>query len=167
MINLNIRLIKSEDLIQIQDLVKQVIESDFPEYSDRTKESILKDELNIQDKLPNPYFKIYGAFDGDKIVGFLIGTQQTGGVCDIHWAGVLKDYQGQGIGRRLVEHYINEMLGQGAHTVHLFASEKIKGFYEKLGFEEAGFFKKSYWGTDDYIMSKLIQEPKEENFLKE
>ena len=46
------------------------------------------------------------------------------------------------------------------------SAEKTLKFYEKLGYKIIGHDTKGYFGGDEYLLKKLIQEPKEENFLR-
>ncbi len=55
---------------------------------------------------------------------------------------------------------------KGAHGLQLEADKRNVEFYKKMGFKEVGFLEKGYFGTSNYIFFKVIQEPKEENFLK-
>ncbi len=151
-------------------LIKKIIESnirtDFPEYSQRIKEYILKHELDLEEKLSISIFNVWGAFKEDKPVGYLIGFGPVGGVVEIHWLGVLKALQGKGIATKFVEFFLDWAKNNGAHAIHLYSSKENLAFYEKLDFEKVGLIRKSFWGSDDYFMSKNIQEPREDNFFK-
>lgn len=51
----------------------------------------------------------------------------------VRTVAVEKKYQGQGLGRKLVEHVIDKVKSCGGKRVYLNA--KVPGFYKKLGFE--------------------------------
>lgn len=44
------------------------------------------------------------------------------------------DYQGQGIGREVMERAVNPFVGRGFSFIALYAAEGKEGFYEQLGF---------------------------------
>lgn len=45
------------------------------------------------------------------------------------------DYQGQGLGKALVEHMVRTLLRQDITNITLFADAKVVEFYKQLGFE--------------------------------
>jgi ribosomal protein S18 acetylase RimI-like enzyme len=76
------------------------------------------------------------AWDGQKLVG--LGNAITDGYLVVYYPHmlVLPDYQGRGIGARLMQmlmaHY------EGFHQHMLVADGRAIGFYRKFGFERAG-----------------------------
>jgi 8-oxo-dGTP pyrophosphatase MutT (NUDIX family)/ribosomal protein S18 acetylase RimI-like enzyme len=72
------------------------------------------------------------AQDGDKIVGVLRG--KTG---RLHSLFVDGSYHGQGIGRRLVTHFEQACLQQGATAITLGASLYAIPFYTRLGYKKS------------------------------
>ena len=50
--------------------------------------------------------------------------------------------------------------------IQLQSDRRNLEFYKKRGYSVLGFDEKGYFGVDNYIMKKVIQEPKEKNFLK-
>jgi ribosomal protein S18 acetylase RimI-like enzyme len=71
------------------------------------------------------------AYDGDKLVGF--GRAISDGVyqAGIYDCAVLPEYQGQGIGKRIVEQILSRL---PTCNVVLYAAPGKEGFYGKLGF---------------------------------
>ena len=51
--------------------------------------------------------------------------------------GVVRDYEGQGIGRALMKHAHEEAGGEKDIAVYLVANEKAVPFYEKLGMKKS------------------------------
>lgn len=71
----------------------------------------------------------------DKETGRRIGGASLGQICGefvIRTVAIEKQYQGQGLGRKLVEHVIEEAKEWDAKRILLNA--KVPGFYKKLGF---------------------------------
>ena len=70
-------------------------------------------------------------FDKDKLVGF--GRAISDGVYQaaIYDCAVMEEYQGAGLGRRILEAMLSRLSGC---NVVLYASPGKEGFYEKLGF---------------------------------
>jgi len=51
---------------------------------------------------------------------------------------VLKEYRGRNLGRVLVENMMAKAFENGADEIHIHAQTRVRGFYEKLGFEAYG-----------------------------
>jgi ribosomal protein S18 acetylase RimI-like enzyme len=71
------------------------------------------------------------AYDGDALIGF--GRAISDGVYQaaVYDCAVLPEYQGRGIGKRIVETILSRL---PACNVVLYAAPGKEGFYEKLGF---------------------------------
>ena len=75
--------------------------------------------------------------EDDLIVGVLFGLTDY-----VYWLyvtdlGVDRDYEGQGIGRRLMRTAHDKAGGEKDIAVYLIANEKAVPFYEKLGMKKA------------------------------
>ena len=84
--------------------------------------------------------RVWVAEHGDVIVGCLIG-----GVVGDHWhvanVAVSPEHAGQGIGRRLMEHAVEEALRANVFTMALATHRDMPGnvvLYEKLGWQVSG-----------------------------
>ena len=76
-----------------------------------------------------------GCFDGRHLVGCVVAKPLPGGKgAKLRQMAVDPQYQGQGIGRQLLQ-YVEQFLGaQGITDLELSARQTAIGFYEKLGF---------------------------------
>lgn len=75
--------------------------------------------------------------DGVIIGALLAGHDGRRGY--IHHLGVLEEYRGLGIGKRLIEETEQVLRKQGIEKVHLFVfqdNEPAKAFYRRIGFTE-------------------------------
>ncbi len=79
---------------------------------------------------------LVSAWDGPKLVG--LGNAISDGCLVVYYPHllVLPEYQGQGVGRRLMEMLLNRYRGFHQHV--LLADGKAIDFYRKCGFERAG-----------------------------
>jgi len=79
---------------------------------------------------------LVSAWDGERLVG--IGNAISDGFLVVYYPHLLvsPDYQGQGIGKRIVE--ILQGRYQGMHMQMLVAEPETISFYEKCGFTRAG-----------------------------
>lgn len=85
---------------------------------------------------------LFGAFDEDKMVGFVIYKELNPEAVELAWMGVLTEYQSQGVGTQMVEESLNEIKGQYklcevktlAETKPDPGYAKTRAFYKKLGF---------------------------------
>jgi predicted GNAT family N-acyltransferase len=93
----------------------------------KVPEEIERDELD-------PVCSHLLAVDGDQAVA--TGRMTADG--HIGRLAVLKSYRGQGIGRRLVQAFVERAVADGLSSVDLNAQTHARGFYEKLGFEAVG-----------------------------
>ena len=84
---------------------------------------------------------VYGALDDGRLLGFLWGVRRmilSTPRFHINELIVAADCRGQGIGRRLVDAFVEDAARNGVDTVDLFCSKTNAGgvaFYESLGFE--------------------------------
>jgi GNAT superfamily N-acetyltransferase len=101
-----------------------------------------------------------------KIVGFLVYDAPYGGVVLCRWLGVLKEWRGKGIGKKLVDEFISQAKTMGCHKIELCGQPSAEGFYKKYGLAKEGFRPKSYFGQDQYLFGKVIREVDEEKIIK-
>lgn len=154
--NLVVRPIKEEEVEEAQLLADSVMDADFPEYDSAKKPRILKEDLNIADRIHINSFTTWVTIIDGKIVGLISGIL----VCEvlmIHWIIVAKKCQKQGVGRKITEEFLKWGKENGANSAHLFSPDFNIPFYEKLGFENVGLVRKSFWGADDYFMNKVLE----------
>lgn len=71
------------------------------------------------------------------VVGVLFGLTDFAYWLYVTDLGVDRDYEGQGIGRRLMKTAHDLAGGEKDIAVYLIANEKAVGFYEKLGMKKA------------------------------
>ncbi len=163
------RKIKTNKLDSFVNLMHESIRLDFPHYSKKSKDYILAHDFSKESVSFNFEKNIYiywGAFIDKKVAGYLVTLQPMGGVILLIWLGVKKENQHQGIGRGLLGEFSNWAKKAGVHTLQTFTVKEDLGFYKKIGFIRVGKIEKSYYGVTDYYLYKILQEPKEENFLK-
>lgn len=164
--DLKILPLKEEDIKEILPYFKEWYKL-FDEYSKNTIFYFIKgtNQEDLLKKLKEEW-TILVAFSKSRPVGIIMANKPYGGViyCDVLL--VDENFQKKGIGSRLLEEFENISKRKGVHNIRVESEERDLPFYEKNGYEVVGLDKKGYWGTDNYILKKLIQEPKEENFLK-
>lgn len=78
---------------------------------------------------------VYTAWDGDKLIGLICAMDDGIMTAYIHYLPVNPEYQGMGIGRRLVEK-MKEIYRDYLRVVIVAYNGEI-GFYEACGFERA------------------------------
>lgn len=72
------------------------------------------------------------AYDGERLIGTARAISDGEYHAFIYDVAVYPEYQGQGIGRQLVQHLLDRM---PVWRVMLRADEDVQGFYRKHGFE--------------------------------
>ena len=158
-----IREVSLEDTELLKKLYILTIMSEFPEYSEKKKE-FFTSEKYVENMMHLPLR--LGAFVDDVLVGYLLSTKSFGGIVFIHWIAVMEDYQHHGLGRKLLAKLEEIAKTQGAHGVHLEANKRNVSFYESMGFAQFGYTKHGYFDAEEYFMEKIIQTPKEENYIR-
>jgi GNAT superfamily N-acetyltransferase len=77
---------------------------------------------------------VLAAYDGDRLVGF--GRLLSDGILHamIYELIVLPEYQGQGIGGKILERLVERCKETGVRDIQLFCAAGKRAFYEKRGF---------------------------------
>lgn len=157
------QIVRESDLKNLGKIYLLTINSEFPEYTEKTLDYFTRPsykKLMLAKKIK------LGAYHEGKLIGYLLANNPFGGVLFVSWLAVLKPYQGKGVGKKLLEKLEQIAKRKGAHSIFLSTYKRDMGFYEKQGFENIGYDVKGYFGQEEYYMRKLIQEPKEANYLK-
>lgn len=168
---ISIRKLRVTDHPVVFDLFSGLIASEFPEYSENTKKKFLSgnrywNRNNYKLRLQNKYRLLLGSFDGKKLVGLLDADMPFGGVSLGVWLMIRREYQRQGVGSKLVDRWEKETRKRGGHMLYLFSHDRNTGFYEKLGFSNSGQMNKGWFGQDETIFTRLLQEPCEDQYLR-
>lgn len=74
-------------------------------------------------------------FDEEKLVGTARAISDLEYHAGIYDVAVLPEYQGQGLGRQMMEHLLARL---NVWRVILVCDPEVEGFYKKLGFEKMG-----------------------------
>lgn len=157
-----IRELRENDYEEFHNLYSQILLEAFPEFSSNIK-NFLSAKEKTRKRFDNPIK--FGAFISGKMIGYIIVGKPGAGVTKIDWLGIRKDYQNNRIGSNLIDRAEKLAKQRGVHNIQLICDKHLAGFYQRNGYEIIGLDEKSYFGLDTYIMKKLLQEPKEENFL--
>src|SRR3989338_1976215 len=143
---IKIKKLKQKDLPQFLSLFQTVLSEDFPEY--QPKVSKIYQEHIFNQKYFKKFIKkktncILGAFDGKKIIGFLVMYGHSGGVVEFNWLAVNKNYRKKGIGTKLIAEGEKWSLKNKFHYV-FFHTENMEyvEFYKRKGYEHLGLQKK-------------------------
>lgn len=80
------------------------------------------------------YATVFTAWDGDKLVGLVSAMDDSTMTAYIHYLLVRPEYQGQGIGKLLIDKVKEKY--KDYLRIALMAYKKECGFYERQGFEK-------------------------------
>lgn len=92
-----------------------------------------------------------------------VGHQEAGRTIVLHSVAILPQFQGRGLGRVLMQAYIQQMNGAGiADRLALIAHDHKMGWYERLGFQNKGPSKATFGhgGWYDMIYELKSIEPR-------
>ena len=140
--DIEVRLCSAEDIPQIADTEKKYIPGGWSEKG-------FSEWLEI-----NENAVIFGAFDGDKLIGFVNGSFafEEGELLNI---AVEEDYRRQGIAQMLFDTLFQHFTDMGVEKIFLEVREKntpAVGFYKKNGFAEVGLRKNYYREPTDHAV---------------
>lgn len=141
----------------------------FPEYSKKKIEFFISmpwSKRRYKKLLRNKNRLLLGAWVNNKLASVLDAEMPFGGVSLCIWVMVDSKFQRKGVGIKLLTTWENIVKKKGSHSLYLYADKRNISYYKKLGFELLGLWSRSWFGGDVYIFTKLIQEPREENYLK-
>ena len=171
--------LQKEDLNKFWEIFVQVLKDDFPGYTKVVIDYFINKIytrvnfghwINIDWKIvlvaDAKNSKDIDAKDA-KIVGFAVLDKPYGGVCFCRWLGVLPEFRKRGIGRKLIENFINYAKNYGCHKIELASQPVSKEFYKKCGLSLEGKRAFSYFGIDQFIFGKVIGEPRDEVMTRE
>lgn len=78
---------------------------------------------------------VYAAWDGDTLAGLICAMDDGSMTAYVHYLLVRPEYQGMGIGKRLVEH-VKERYADYLRIVVIAYDDEVS-FYENCGFEKS------------------------------
>ena len=81
---------------------------------------------------------LIGAFEEDKMLGCCMLISTEPGTVRLRQMAVLKNLQGKGIGRALMQFAENIARDRGFRKITMHARKTATGFYEKLGYVVSG-----------------------------
>jgi len=159
------------DLPKIIQLVHTSLTNDFPEYQPRAALIYKKRIYNkkyFQKFLKKKGNAAFGAFNNSNLIGYCAIKADDGGVIYIDWLVVDNKYRNQGIGSTLLKQAEKWGLKHYYHYIYLHTeSQKNINYYKKRGFDYIGTHRRFWFGVDEHLMQKLLQDkPFEEMFKK-
>ena len=170
MSDIKIEKLQIEEIDSFLLYFRKSIKELFPIYSNNSYLYIVDMDYGsdwLGDRLKKGGKRAYVAKDGDKIVGYLLAAKPYAGVAFADWLAVDNAFQKKGIASKFLSLWEKDMFEEGAHLLYLwtYSDPNIK-FYKNRGFQQGGMLPKAWHGIDEYLMYKILREPKEENFLK-
>lgn len=158
------------DLDRFFHLFSKTLRADFPEYSKNTISYFLKEEFSkkqINNDLKKKKTRLYLAFLGKTIVGYLLAASSYGGVGFISWIAVDQKFRRKGAASALLNKWEEQSKKEGLHKVHLWTDKRNLEFYKKRGYVLVGRIPDNFMGAEDYLFYKTLQKSSEKNFLKD
>lgn len=133
-----VRVMKREDLGPIIDIDAQVLGKRRPEYYERKMVLALDDTSQLVTSLV--------AEQEGQVIGFIMGNVYLGefgipeSVAVLDTIGVHPEYQGQGLGRTLMEEFVTHARAAGVKAIHTMVNWNdwdLLRFFEAVGFAPA------------------------------
>jgi diamine N-acetyltransferase len=160
-----IRLANTDDLATVERLAREIWPVTYGDILSTEQLDYMLDFIYNNAVLRNQMLNQQHTFlmveqDGEP-VAFAVYSTVEPGISKLHKIYVHQKTQGQGIGKQLIEHIIDQLRSQNIHTLRLNVNRQNKArfFYEKLGFkvmkEEDIDIGKGYFMVD-YVMERPI-----------
>ena len=151
------------DIEPFWNLFKDSVKTQFPQYSFKVKKLFLKKyftKKSFVGDLKRKKIDLLLAFINNQIVGYLLALPPYGGISYISWIAVKDSFRKKGIGSSLLKEYEIVAKRKGIHKIHLWTDRRNLRFYKKNGWTPVGHIPKNYFGADDWLFYKSIQNPK-------
>ena len=160
-----IRLANADDLTTVEQLAREIWPGTYGDILSSEQLEYMLDLIYNNAALRNQMLNQQHTFlmveqDGHPVAFAAYSTIEPG-ISKLHKIYVHQKTQGQGIGKQLIDHIVNQLRPQGIHTLRLNVNRQNKArlFYEKLGFEvvkeEDIDIGKGYFMVD-YVMERPI-----------
>ncbi|MDP4038774.1 MAG: GNAT family N-acetyltransferase [bacterium] len=149
-----IRKIRYLDLFKLRRLFKRALDLDFNYFPDNYLKEV--DGQNTIFKLftakIRPNRILVGAWDNDKLIGYIIGHMTSKKLGQIFWLFVLPNYRGAHIGQNLLNTALQSFRDQSIDHVKL-VTHKYKDYYLSQNFYQEKFYPKLIGDIDMYLMA--------------
>lgn len=110
---------------------------------------------------------VYGAFDGKKMLGFIIFCELNADVIELTWMAVRKESRGLGVGKKLINYGMDKIREKKKYKVCYLKTigegdrqrsfESTRQFYLKFGFVALESIKPyPGWHKDKYVQTFVL-----------
>lgn len=135
---------------------------DFPEYKPKVAKIYAQRFFNktyYRKFLRSKKNCIMGAFENEKLVGIVVIKGDFGGVIFLELLLIDVHFRGRGIGMRLLKETEEWALSHQYHYMWLCTeSNKNIEFYKRRGFVYVGMHRNAWYGENEHILEKVLQE---------
>lgn len=142
------------------ELYKAITEADFNNWPREIKDRWYSVDYSLgywEDILAEGELPIFVAFNNITMLGYVVLKNINFGVGHIGWVGVLKEFQGKGIGKQLLNTIEEWAKENGIHKLELEVQEpKLQAFYKKQGYVLEGIRRNSWQHLDNYMFGKVL-----------
>ncbi|MDO8498048.1 MAG: GNAT family N-acetyltransferase [bacterium] len=159
---IQIKELKQDRLDEFYGLFSHLLHHDFPGYTPAVQQYLLEKVYTrsaFEYWLDHNLKTIFVASVDTVIVGFAIVDEPYGGVSLCRWLGVTEKQRGKGVGTLLIHKWLEHAKLLGCHKAEVAAQPEAVSFYKKVGLEDEGFRKSSYFGIDQTIFGKVLAQP--------
>lgn len=165
-----IKNLSAENLEEFYPFFSQLIFDNFSFYDEKIRRYFLEvvyTQKNLFFWIKNNQKTVITFAKKNQFFGFALIDAPYGGVSFLRFLAVKKEYQNQGIGKKLIAAWKKLAKDQGCHKMELATTPLISGFYQKLGFEKEGLMPLSYFGINQVLMGKVIGKPNIKNIINQ
>ena len=167
--NIEITSINHTDVDIFWHLFADVLHSEFPGYSKKVLK-FMTEKMYTRNSfmywLDHSMKTVFLALADGMPVGFAVIDEPYGGVSFCRWLGIKKEYQRHGIGKKLIQMWLELARESGCHKAELAAQPQARDFYKKAGLDEEGLRISSYFGIDQYVFGKVVGKPNDDMMTK-
>lgn len=151
---MHIRLAEPKDIAQLADLLTRVWQASYRHIFPADVLDKIEPEKwlpGLTSALQNPAINYYVATEQEKVIGMLCfgtGRDPQFGKTEIYVLNVDPNFQGKGIGKRLMDIALKECQGETIYLHVITENRTARAFYERIGFVESGITtEREMWGV--------------------
>ncbi len=158
-LNIKVKKVGISDIESFWNFFKKSIKTRYPDYSEETKNFILRKSFskkNFLNWLKRKEKIILIAFLEKKPIGFLLANLPYGGVVFLHWIVVREEIQKRGIGSLLLKRCEKIAKKQKVHKIYLWSAKRNVKFFKMNGYKLGGYIPKFTFNLERYLLYKDI-----------
>ena len=131
------------DLTKVKNIRLELLQKEPTSFGSSYEEESVFENYIWVNRLTKPNIKTVGAFDGEELIGIVLGVQnprkKMNHIMEINSMYVKEEYRGKGIGKALIDRLLSEIDTNEVEMIRLSVvstNQQAIALYKKIGFVE-------------------------------